>query len=218
MKKIAFINTIESIVPVLDRHLYHVKSSYDFKHYTNQEIIDDVIKEGMVTNHGKNLIDSSIGKALHDRCELIFCTCSSISEYCSSLTLPIPILRIDEPMISEAVKIGKDITIIATVKGTIASTTNLLIKKAQGKEINIEQAYCKEAYTELLEGNIKQHDTLVKEVISALHKDSDVLLLAQASLSNIIKVDEHKKYKARILSSLTPGINMLVNYLGTNNS
>lgn len=140
----------------------------------------------------------------------ILLTCSSISELAAatSANVGVPILRIDEAMADEAVATGDRITVIATLPSTCEPTTRLIRERAQlaGREPSIRSVVVEGAFAAVTSGDRPEHDRLVVAAIEAAAGDSDVVVLAQASMASAasaVSVD------IPVLTSLKSGVKRL---------
>lgn len=120
----------------------------------------------------------------------VLSACSSVGPLVSqaSRELSIPVLRIDEAMAETAIEKGKRIGVCATLQTTLGPTTELLKEKAQqaGKTIAIVPLLVSEAYQRLQNGDPEGHDTLLAQRLEELAKDTDIVVLAQASMARVI--------------------------------
>lgn len=139
---------------------------------------------------------------------LIFNQCSSISEVVdiAQQMVSIPILKQDQPMAEEAVKIGERIGIIATASTTLGPTGRLIegigIKK--GKKPYIITKMCEGAFELINQGNKKGHDEKIKQAAHELEDEVDVIVLAQGSMAEMLP--ELKDIKIPILTSPLSGV------------
>jgi Asp/Glu/hydantoin racemase len=115
------------------------------------------------------------------------CTTMGIATQTARRFLSVPILNIDEPMAKEAVAIGTNIGVVATVPTSAPATRRLLVDQAlaSGKTIEIETVINEEAFARLLAGDIERHDQLICEEIDALSPWVDAIVLGQVSLAKI---------------------------------
>lgn len=126
--------------------------------------------------------ESGVGMAL--------LTCSSFSPTVDVIQkmVDIPVFKIDELMIREAVKRGERIGMIATVAGTYRSTQDLIreVARTEAKEVAIQPVLVEEAFHALLCGQTDRHDELIVSQVKELSQTSDVIVLAQVSMARAI--------------------------------
>jgi len=133
------------------------------------------------------------------------CTCSSISP-CVDTARPlvgIPVLKIDDPMVDEALRLGTRVGVVATALTTLKPTTNLVHSRAAelGCTVQVEPVLCEGAYAALLAGNTSTHDAIVRKYVMNLMDRNDVIILAQASMARVLEGFSPESSGVPILSS-----------------
>jgi aspartate/glutamate racemase len=133
--------------------------------------------------------------------EIVLEACSSVGEVTKKIrsVLSIPVVRIDDVMVETAVQRGTKIGVAATLKTTLNPTSKLLLEKAQqaGKEIQLHPLLVNEAYQALLAGDRQQHDFILSQALAKLAHQTEVVVLAQASMAgvlNSIPREEQQKF------------------------
>jgi Asp/Glu/hydantoin racemase len=121
--------------------------------------------------------------------DLIVVTCSSTSPAVdiARRIVPVPILKIDDPMMAEAARSGTRIGLLCTASSTVEPSSALLRAHAaeQGRDVAIRTVLCAEAYQALLAGDRARHDAILHDAAKGIAGDVDVLVLAQASLAHL---------------------------------
>ncbi len=122
---------------------------------------------------------------------IIVLACSSIGELAEKLqtVVSVPVLRIDAPMAEEAVRRGTRIGIVATVPTTLHPTTRLVQREAQksGRQsVEIYPVLVENAFQKLSEGDRTAHDVMVAQAIESISHKTDVIVLAQVSMSEAV--------------------------------
>ena len=122
--------------------------------------------------------------------EVIMSACSSVGELVARARrlVPVPVLRIDEPMAEEAMTRGLNIGIAATLPTTLNPTLHLLEQKAEqaGKTARFFPVVAAQAYQRLLAGDSAGHDAILAETLEQLAGKVDVAVLAQASMARVL--------------------------------
>lgn len=113
--------------------------------------------------------------------------CSSVGEAVNAIRpfINIPIVKIDEAMAREAVRIGKKIALVATVASTVGPSSRLIEEAAReaGKEIELETRLVDGAMMKLMEtGDQDLHNQMVLGDVQEAAKENDVVVLAQGSM------------------------------------
>ena len=159
-------------------------------------------------------LENLVSAAKSSGAEAVMLTCSSISGYAASLesTVGIPVLRIDEAMADTAVSGGGRITVIATLATTSAPTTALLHERAAllGTSPTIDSVVVDGAFEAIVGGDPATHDRLGGGAIVAAAADSDVIVLAQASMAGAA---DTVSVEVPVLTSLELGIRRLGDFL-----
>ncbi len=133
------------------------------------------------------------------------CTCSSISP-CVDTVRPlvsILVLKIDDPMVGEALRLGTHVGVAATALTTLEPTTNLVHAHAaaMGRTVQVEPVLCEGAYAALLAGDLSTHDAIVRKHVMGLMDRNDVVILAQASMARVVEGISPGESRVPILSS-----------------
>lgn len=100
----------------------------------------------------------------------------------------IPVIKIDEAMAEEAVKVGSTIGLVATEEATVRPSSDLILRKAgeQQKQIEIIVATIPEARRFLRLGQVAKHDELILQQVRSLATRVDSIVLAQASMASAL--------------------------------
>lgn len=150
-------------------------------------ILDDTILSDMATEHNIEYVKERwavYAKTLAEMgADAVLSACSTVGPFAEECNkkMDIPVMRIDEAMAEEAVKMGNNITVIATFKPTLAPTTDLI--KRKGPNAEVKTILIDEAYKELNAGNQKRHNELIINKVKDEIGKADVIVLAQASMA-----------------------------------
>ena len=123
--------------------------------------------------------------------DLIMLACSTFNsavDYAKPM-IDVPMLQIDRPMMEKAVATGKRIGMIGTLPSTMPASERLLRLCAAeaGREIEVVPALNGEAFKALRAGDPATHNALLLEDIARLSKETDCIVLAQASMAVLEK-------------------------------
>jgi Asp/Glu/hydantoin racemase len=137
--------------------------------------------------------------------DVILVTCSSISP-CVDVAknmVSVPVLKIDEPMVDEAISIGKRIGVAATARTTLKPTTELIRVRSMvaGKDTAIDAVFCEGAFDALMYGETERHDRIVRDHLHQMMQNNDVVVLAQASMARVADQIPDSEKRVPILSS-----------------
>jgi len=140
--------------------------------------------------------------------DYIMVTCSSIGPAveAGAKLIGVPVLRVDQPMADQAVRTGKRIGVIATLRTTLEPTADLISRRAAvaGKQVEITAKLAEGAFEALMSGHAAKHDAMVAGALKELSKQVDVIVLAQASMARVVDGLASEEKRVPILAS--PGI------------
>lgn len=210
MKTLGFVHTSATLVPLFqDLTKQHLTGVETFN-IVDDSLIKDVIKKGKLEPNTAARVVNHIKAAEEAGADVILVTCSSIGRAIeTAATLcSVPVIRVDQAMADEAVLIGKNIGVIATLPTTLEPTSDLVKRRAEkaGKAINITSKLCDGAFEALMSGDATKHDEMVAKALKELMQTVDVIVLAQASMARVVDGLSADEKKVPILAS--PGIAM----------
>jgi len=155
----------------------------------DDSLIQDVIKAGHVTGSVTRRLLDYYRSAEDAGADIILNTCSSIGEVVDMgrRSAKVPIVKIDDAMTMEAVKMGARIGVIATLPTTLDPTVKLVQSQAQklGKEVIVVEGLAQGAFQALMDGNSEEHDALILKTTKTIAGQVDVILLAQGSMGKM---------------------------------
>lgn len=204
-KTLGLIHTSATLVPVFadlcSKYLPGIKTF----NIVDDSLIKNVIQCGELTPATSRRVVNYAGSAQDAGADYILFTCSSIGaavEASAALT-KVPVLRVDQPMADLAVKTGKRIGVIATLPTTLQPTSDLVSRRAAaaGKKIELTAVLCEGAFEALMSGDTTTHDQKVAAALKELSKNTDVIVLAQASMARVVDGLNESDKKVPILAS-----------------
>jgi Asp/Glu/hydantoin racemase len=187
--RLGLVHTSATLVPVFAELLQPFGSKVSAFNIVDDSLIKDVIRDGELTpGIGRRVVDQ-IGLAERAGAEAILVTCSSIGpavELAARLC-GVPVLRVDLAMADRAVEAGGRIGVLATLATTLAPTVDLVERRAAqaGRRVAVTAHVCPGAFDALMAGDAATHDAAVLAGLRQLLDDSDVVLLAQASMARV---------------------------------
>jgi Asp/Glu/hydantoin racemase len=205
MKTLGFVHTSATLVPLFqDLTKQHLTGVETFN-IVDDSLIKDVIKKGKLEPNTAARVVNHIKAAEEAGADVILVTCSSIGRAIeTAATLcSVPVIRVDQAMADEAVLIGKNIGVIATLPTTLEPTSDLVKRRAEkaGKAINITSKLCDGAFEALMSGDAAKHDEMVAKALKELMQTVDVIVLAQASMARVVDGLSADEKKVPILAS-----------------
>jgi Asp/Glu/hydantoin racemase len=187
--KVCFFHTVTSLAERFDDLAAEYVPVVDHFHIVDESVLNDALEAGELTPAVNRRICSQLSLAEDAGADLILDTCSSTSPAVDVARemVGVPILKIDDPMTEAAVEHGEDITILATAESTLGPSAELVQRKAdqRAKEINLRTELADGALDALQSGEKNRHDRLVTDRAVELAGPTDVIVLAQASMSHL---------------------------------
>ncbi|HOK94655.1 MAG TPA: aspartate/glutamate racemase family protein [Anaerohalosphaeraceae bacterium] len=201
-KRLTLIHTSGMMVPVFNELCRELLSDVEAVHMVDESLLKDILKDGCLSKSTARRAVNLILSADQAGTDAILVTCSSLGraaevgrELAESL-----VMRVDEPMASKAIEIGKRIGVIATLPSTLNPTVELLQRQGKGN-IEIIARLCRGAFEAVVSGDAARHDKIVAESILALTDQIDVIVLAQASMARVVSTLPAAKVTVPVLAS-----------------
>jgi Asp/Glu/hydantoin racemase len=187
-KRVAFVHTVGFLVEDFRARMRADVPAADCFHILNESLLQDLLRGAPQPLVYRRVVDQIV-LAAQAQPDLIVVTCSSTSPAVDIARRIVqqPILKIDDPMASEAARSGPRIGLLCTASSTVEPSSALLHAHAaeQGREITIKTVLRPEAYQALIAGDRARHDAILYEAAAELSSEVDVLVLAQASLAHL---------------------------------
>ena len=181
----------------------------------DESLIADVIRDGYMTKSVLRRLYQCCCSAVEMGADVILETCSSVGESVDLLQpfFDIPIIRIDEAMIREAIKVEGTIGVIATLPTTLEPTCRFAerLAKEAGLSIEVQQGLAAGAFEAICNGNKATHDALILQQAKSMNECKS-FLLAQGSMAHMEKPLAEVTSKP-VFTSLRRGIEAVKAYL-----
>ena len=189
IKCLALLHTVSFLADMFRKLLRESLPNVDHFHLVDEGIIRELMVQGKLTPKVIRRIGAQALLAQETGADLILFTCSSTSPAVDAVQsfIDIPILKIDEPMVKQAIELGEAIGVVATAKTTQEPSVNLIRSMAEkaGRKVRVQSVLEAAAFQAKLAGDNAKHDQLVKDAVHRLAKDNDVVILAQASMAHL---------------------------------
>ena len=210
MKTVAAIYTAFSIIEPTRAMFAELMPGQRLVNIFDDSLIPDVVAAGnIVTRDIKRRLFAYCRAAEEMGVDLILSTCSTMGVAVDEIQplIKVPILKIDEPMVRQAVDTSAAIAILATAEPTLAPTRRLVnrIAAQQGKSVSIVEGLARGALQALTAGKPEEHDAILLEAALAAAGQAGVIILAQASMVRMQEVIAGKTGKP-VLSSPRSGL------------
>lgn len=213
-KRLTLIHTSGVMIPVFSELCRQLLPEIEAVHMVDESLLKDIIKDGCLTKPTARRVVSHILSAAQAGTDAILVTCSSIgkaTEIGRELVEP-PVMRVDEPMATKAIQIGKRIGVIATLPSTLNPTADLIQRQGTGG-LEVTAKLCEGAFEAVISGDTATHDKIVSEGILQLAGRVDVIVLAQASMARVAGILPADKVTVPVLSSPRLAIEHLASVL-----
>ena len=190
MTKLAIIHTTAATVDTLKALSAEVIPDRELINFVDDSILPQLAQNGGNLSEVEERLVHYARFAEQAGADIILEACSSVGELVTWMqgAVTIPIVRIDEAMAEEAVRRGTCIGVAATLSTTLQPTTRLLRLKAEaaGKQVEVKPVLIEGAYQKLMAGDREGHDNLLVENLRELANETDVVVLAQASMARVL--------------------------------
>lgn len=187
--KIGFVHTGVPIGMMLKKMMSESMPDIPNFHIVDDSLIQDLLQAEEFTPSILKRLSAQISMAKEAGADIIMVTCSSIApgvDFAKKL-VDIPVMKIDEPMAEKAIETADTVGVLATAKTTLVPSVQLIkqVAEKKGKPVKVKSKLISEAFDFFLQGDMDNHDRLVKSAGLELAQQSDVLVLAQASMSHL---------------------------------
>ena len=179
-------------------------------HAVDESLIKNTIHAGRLEKTTVRRLATLAGSALEAGADGVLVTCSAIGPAVdvARQLYDQPVLRVDAPMARAAVRQGRRIGVLATLRTTLEPTSALVRSAAleAGRPVEVVECLCEGAFEAVLAGNTATHDRLVSEALTGRMRDVDVIVLAQASMARVVAALPADAVPAPVLSSPESGV------------
>jgi len=213
VRKVGMVHSVPGLAPMFNDLCREIMPGVEVIHLGDDGLLKEILATETHTPKMARRFATHANFCADSGAEMVMLTCSSLGPLVemSQNLVDVPLLKVDEAMADEAVRLGKRIGIIATAHSTLKPTSDLIKQRAAlvGKKVEIETAYCEGAFPALQRGDAATHDKMVKEKLADLQKRVDVIILAQASVARVVAQIPDSEKKVPILSSPRLGVQRL---------
>jgi Asp/Glu/hydantoin racemase len=192
-KPLVIVHTVRSVFAPMEALAREVLgSSVPVAHIVDDLLLQDLLRNRRITPFAQRHFAAHVAEAEEFGAGAVLLSCSSLAP-CADVagqTARVPVYRIDEAMVDEALATGRRIGILATIDLALDPVYELVCRQAQrqGRAVGIEPVLCPaSAYEAMLAGRTAEHDGIVLEELQRLCAVSDVVLLAQASMASALR-------------------------------
>lgn len=201
---LVYTSTTPELIELVEREVRkNIGEEAELISMQDPSILAEVRAAGYVTPTAAARLMGMYMKAVGEGADAILNLCSSVGEVADAAQsaaayIGVPIVRIDEDMCKEAVRLGKRVGVLATLATTLEPTKNTISRVARGMAKHVELV------DGLIDGafglNQDQFRKLLLEAAGKIVNDVDVIVLAQGSMA-YVEEDLHQAYGKPVLSS-----------------
>ena len=217
-RQIAFIHTSPSMIPVFKSLADELLAGEKIFNMVDESLLCDIIACGNCPPATAKRLAGHVMAADEAGADFILVTCSSMGRAveASRALVKAKVLRVDEPMVNQAVATGKRIGVIATLPSTLEPTAALIKARgsATGSSVELTTLVVPGAFEAVISGNGAKHDELVGAALKDLAKKVEVIVLAQASMARVVDSLAPRDKPVPILSSPRSAVEHLAAILG----
>ena len=189
MPTVGFVHTVLSLPPVFGALAEELVPDAETFHIVDESLLTVTRRSGSLTPLTRRRVLDHVLSAADAGADVVVVTCSSIGPAVDAgrTFAPVPVVRIDEAMADEAVRLGPRVGVLATLRTTLEPTAELVGRRAQvaGSQVTVVPRLCDGAFEALSAGDREAHDALVRDGLRRLVEEADVVVLAQASMARI---------------------------------
>lgn len=202
---LALIHTSPTLTPIFGTLCAEQMPETTVFHMVDESLIKDTIKAGEVRKITIRRLLGMVESAAAAGADAVMVTCSTLGPAVTLVQemFDLPVIRVDEAMAEEAVRTGRRLGVMATLRTTLEPTTALLREKAAkaGRQIDLVECLCDGAFDAVLAGDTATHDRIVGAALLDEMSGVDAVVLAQASMARVVNAMPSGLLRMPVLSS-----------------
>ncbi len=201
---LVYTSTTPELIELVEREVKkNIGEEAELISLQDPSILAEVRAAGYVTPTAAARLMGMYMKAVGEGADAILNICSSVGEAADAAQtaaayIGVPIVRVDEDMCKEAVRLGKRVGVLATLATTLEPTKNTIsrVARAMGRHVELVDG--------LIDGAFgldqEQFRKLLLEAAGKISDQVDVIVLAQGSMA-YVEEDLRQAYQMPVLSS-----------------
>lgn len=155
----------------------------------DEGLITEVDRLGSITPGLVRRLTTLVGLAEQAGARLVLLSCTAYSPVADQVQAQsdIPVLKIDELMVREAIGRARKIGLVATVPAGLEMQKHLVERIAgeMGRPVDLDSVVRPDAFEALASGRRDEHDAIVLEEVRRLAGRNELVMLAQASMGHL---------------------------------
>ena len=180
---IVYTSTTPELIETVNAELKkQLGEDVEFLNYEDPSILAEVRDAEFVTAGAAARLVTMFMQAVQDKAEVVLNCCSSVGEVADAAVsigkfTGVPIVRIDEEMCREAVRLGKRIGVLATLPTTLEPTKHTIVRVSRelGKQVTLVDGLVEGAFGV----DQEQFKALLGKTAEQIRDQADVILLSQ---------------------------------------
>ncbi|WP_246649979.1 aspartate/glutamate racemase family protein [Rhizobium laguerreae] len=208
MPMLALIHTVATLPAVFQPLVRQALPGWSSFNILDESLLQHTIRDGALSNRTKQRLAQYVFSAADAGADAIVVTCSTLGNAVDSIAsiTSVPLFRIDQGMANEAVRKAQRIGVLATLPSTLEPTGTMIRNAARTADRNciIVEKLCDGAFGRLTAGDPAAHDAMVVDGFTMLALQTELIILAQASMVRALKALDHTQVP--YLTSPEPGI------------
>lgn len=201
---VVYTSTTPELIELVNREIEkNLGKEVEVLNYRDPSILAEVREAGFVTAGAAARLTGMYMQAVEDGADVVLNVCSSVGEVADAaramgLYMGVPIVRIDEEMCKEAVRLGRRIGVLATLSTTLEPTKNTIkrVSRELGKHVELIDGLIDGAFGM----NQEQFKKMLVDKTAEIIEQVDVVLLCQGSMAYVEK-ELQEIYKKPVVSS-----------------
>lgn len=202
---LVLVHTVPPLVWDFSELCAQVLPGVRLEHVLDEPLLESIRRHGMATPEDNDRLANHVHIAAELGASAVLVTCSTLSLSVDAIRdrFRVPIIRIDDAMAVEAVRLGGQITIVATNPTTFEASQQLIENEAArvGAKVSVRLRPVAGALAALLNHEPAMHDRLVGLAVREEAGRSDVIVLAQASMARAIAAMTGSPVSVPVLAS-----------------
>ncbi len=187
---LVLVHTVPPLVEDFTKLCGEVLPGIRLLHVLDEPLLERIRQRGAATPEDDERLADHVRMAEGIGASAVLVTCSTVSLCVDTIRCQfrVPITKIDDALAAEAVLLGSRIAIVATNPTTFESSRRLIEDEARriGRPVTISLRPVADALEALLRNDGILHDRLVERAVREEAEQSDVVVLAQASMARVL--------------------------------
>jgi hypothetical protein len=184
---LALLHTAHVHVETFGRLAQRIDSAIPVRHEVRESLLSAALVVGATAAAVRAAVTDAVRGLAQEGASVIVCTCSTIGGVAEEAAVPshVRVMRIDRPMVEQAVASGRRIVAVAALQSTFEPTTTLLAQVASNAKRSVEvvEVLCEEAWPLFEAGDDAGYLREIAKTVERVARPADLILLAQASMA-----------------------------------